>query len=79
MSTSEQQSLCILWPPYRLVIGDVDKKDLIILMNFVMMSQHHVASNHQQLACLLNSLFRLTAPSKHHLCITGPLLEECLH
>ena len=48
-------------------------------MNFVMMSQHHVASNHQQLACLLNSLFRLTAPSKHHLCITGPLLEECLH
>ena len=54
------------------------KKDLIILMNFVMMSQHHVVSNHQ-LACLLNSLFRLTAPSNHHLCITGPLWEECQH
>ena len=44
-----------------------------------MMSQHHVVSNHQQLACLLNSLFRLTAPSNHHLCITGPLWEECQH
>ena len=55
------------------------KKDLIILMNFVMMLQHHVVSNHQQLACLLNSLFRLTAPSNHHLCITGPLWEECQH
>ena len=53
------------------------KKDLI--MNFVMMSQHHVVSNHQQLVCLLNSLFRLTAPSNHHLCITGPLWEECQH
>ena len=53
------------------------KKDLI--MNFVMMLQHHVVSNHQQLVCLLNSLFRLTAPSNHHLCITGPLWEECQH
>ena len=44
----------------------------------VMSNKHHGVSNHQQLNCLFNSLFRLTAKEISKLWITGPLWGESI-
>ena len=48
------------------------KKDIIMTTNFIiMMSQHHVVSNHQKLACLLTHWGRVTHICVGNLAITG--------
>ena len=48
----------------------------VVLGSSVMSHEHHGISNHWQLDCLSNSLFRITSQKTSKLCITDPLWGE---